>query len=610
MPEARSPCTAFAATTAFLCLCAGQAARADLQTKVEEALAEEGLTGIAWALIEESGEAILGAAGLKDYRSEAPFTTSTRFHVGSLAKSLLATGVLALASEGRIDLDAPAVRYLPRLAFDNSWAGSSQVTVRHLLDHTSGLNDAHLWHLFSKRAHPDLPLISAFPEPAIQLHVRSEPGTRFSYSNMGYTLVGMVVEAVVGQRYEAYLDEQVLEPLGMHNSTFAFTTQEGERADPMLAWGHVDDGTRYAASPVFLRPAGQFTTTAADLARYAEFLLGEGGVDGRALVDGALMLSRGKAFGTDAAKAGLIAGYALGMGRRDRHGVVGVCHGGNTVGFVAMLCVFPDENKAFAYGVNTDSETADYGRLDRLFIEALDISRAQAPPTADPASDMSSWQGQYVPSPNRFQTFEYIDTIFNAIAISASGASLTLTPWLADARSLRPVSDRLFSASDRTTTSHVFTRGNEGEYLLSDGFQTFEKVPAAYLLAHRASLLLGLAGLAWILVAGTASLLRWRPGTIRRPLVPAFVASVLLFVPIPFFLTQSFMSLGDFTLASALLAVGTLFLPVGMFLTVLLTGKWRRKSPVNVLHGLAAAFVLQWCMVLMAANLLPLTLWR
>jgi CubicO group peptidase (beta-lactamase class C family) len=584
-----------ASTIAFLWSSVCLATEANLKKDIEK--------------VGENGEVSVGSAGLQDNSSGSAFAPDTRFHVGSLTKAMLATGVLSLATAGRIDLDVPAIRYLPHLFPDNPPAGFSDITVRHLLDHTAGLNDAHMWQIFSERADPDAQLITAFPDPKIQLQVRSQPGSRFSYSNMGYTLLGMILESVVGTRYETYLDEHVLAPLRMHDSTFEFTTQEGEKADPTLAWGHVDDGSRYAASSIFLRPAGQFTTTATDLARFAAFLMGDGVLDGRSFVDKALLRSQGKPFGTEAANEGLIAGYALGLGRRDRHGVVGYCHGGNIVGFVAMLCIFPDVDKAFAYSVNTDSETANYGRFDKLLIEALEIAKALPPQTANPASDMSKWHGRYVLSPNRFQMFEYLDTVFGAIKVSAEDGFLALSSLQQDARLLRPAGRYLYSASDRTTTSHVFFRGKQGEYLVSDGFRTYEKVSTAYLTAHWTSIFLGLAGLVWILVAGSISLVRYRSDVFRRPESPAFVASALLIAPLPFFLTQSFMALGDFTIASALLAIVTLLLPIGMLSTIILATKKWRVSRINLLHGLAATFVLQWCAVLMATGMLPFRLW-
>jgi len=589
--------------------CACLAAEADLKENIERVLADEGLTGIAWTLSGDVSGAKVDAAGSRDNLTGLAFSPDTQFHVGSLTKSLLATGVLRLATEERIDLDAPAHHHLPESVVARAGPGFSDVTVRHLLDHTSGLNDAHMWHMFSERSDPNAPLAAAFPDPQRQLLIRSRPGSRFSYSNMGYTLLGIIIESVVGERYEAYLDENVLAPLAMHESTFAFTSQEGEHAAPSLAWGHVDGGLRYAASPMFLRPAGQFTTTAADLARFAEFLMSDGMVGGHVFVDEALMRSRGRPSGTEAVNAGLIAGYAFGTARRDRHDVVGYCHGGNIVGFVARMCVFPDENKAFAYSVNMDSETADYGRFDSLFINALEIAEATQPLSATPEPDVSEWLGRYVLSPNRFQMFEYLDTVFGAIKLSADGDSLLMESMQAETRRLRPVGEHLYSANDRATTSHVLIRGQNGEYLISDGFLTFEKVSPAYLTAHWASVLLGLAGLGWILTAGSISLMRYRFDAFRRPVAPAFIASTTLFLPIPFFMTQSFMALGDFTVASALLATVTLLLPFGMLWTILLSSMEWRTSRLSLLHGIAAALVLQWCVVLIATGMLPFRLW-
>lgn len=584
-------------------------ARADLQGSIETVLSEEDLTGISWSLIEENGKVGIGTTGLRDNPAHSSFTADTRFHVGSLTKSLLATGVLRMATEGLIELDAPASRYLQGLSFVNPWADNSEVTVRHLLDHTSGLNDAYMWQIFSERAKPDTALADAFPKPETQLRIRSQPGSRFSYSNMGYTLLGMIIESVVNDRYETYLDDYILAPMNMHDSTFVFTTQEGDSADPMLAWGHVDDGSRYAARPMFLRPAGQFTTTAADLARFAQFLMSDGVIDGQHFIDETLMRSRGIPFETQAANGGLRAGYALGLGRRDRHGVVGFCHGGNTVGFVAMFCIFPDEHKAFAYSVNTDSETADYGRFDSLFVRALGIPEPSPPPTLSPDPDNSQWLGRYVLSPNRFQTFTYLDKVFGAIKISADGEFLTMTSLQNEPRLLRPIGGQIYSANDRATSSHVLLRSEEKEYLVSDGFKTYEKVSTSYLFAHWISLVLGVSGLVWLFLSGIIATVRHRSGMLRQAQAPAFVAFALLFVPIPFFMRQSFMALGDFTLASALLAAVTLLLPIGLFLTIILTWRAHTKTRVNLLHGIAAVLALQWCAVLIAAGMLPLRLW-
>ena len=144
---------------------------------------------------------------------------------------------------------------------------------------------------------------------------------------------------------------------------------------------------------------------------------------------------------------------------------------------------------------------------------------------------------------------------------------------------------------------------------MSDGFRTYEKVSTAYLVSHWISVLLGLSGIIWIFLSGLVSMVRYRNGMLSRPEAPAFVALILLIVPVPFFLTQPFMALGDLTLASALLAAVTLLLPIGMLLTIIRAKMAWSESRTNLIHGLAAVFVLQWCAVLIAVRMLPLRLW-
>ncbi len=337
--------------------------------------------------------------------------------------------------------------------------------------------------------------------------------------------------------------------------------------------------------------------------------MSDGIIDDKQFIDAELMQTRGRPSGTEVANSGLVAGYGLGLGRRDRCGANGYCHGGNIVGFVAMLCIFPDENKAFAYSVNTDSETADYGRIDSLLIGALGIAEAAPPRTVEPAADIASWHGRYILSPNRFQTFEYLDNVFGAVKISANGGSLSMESLQNSPRQLRPLGSRMFSANDRATASHVFLRSEDGKYLFSDGFRTYEKVSSAYLVAHWISAFLGIAGIFWIILAGMVSVLRFRTRMLRQSEAPAFVAVVFLLIPVPFFMTQSFMALGDYTVASVLLAAVTLLLPIGMLLTIIRAKRTLGESRANLVHGLAAVFVLQWCTVLFTAGMLPLRLW-
>lgn len=579
-----------------------------LRNALQGILAEEGLVGASWATVHPDGSIRTGAVGYRDNVERMPFSAQTRFHVGSVAKAVLATGILRLVTENRIALDEPVTRYLPAVRFENPWAPAEPVTVRHLLDHTSGLDDARLWHMFSAAVEPDAPLSAAFSRSTGSLRIRVRPGNRMSYSNAGYTLLGMVIEAVTGARYESYLDAHLLKPLGMNDSTFRFTTQEGASADSGLAWGHLDDGSRHPAVPVMLRPAAQFTTTAHDFALFARFLMTDGAIDGRELIRADLMRARGKPTTTEAARAGLNAGYALGLGRRDRHGAVGYCHGGNIVGFVAMLCTYPQDGKAFVISINTDSESARYERAFEVLFRHLGVDARPPTPTRSPAADVGDWEGFYLPAPSRFQTFAYLDETFGFLRVARAGRSLVLSPMLGANRELRPSGGYLFSTNDRATVSHVLLR-NDGEHRISDGFTTHQKVSLFYLGSLWTSLVLGVAGVLWFLVAGLVALARYRGSAWRRPELIPFAGVLGLFVALPLFMSQSFMQLGDVTAASVFLAAGTAALPLTMMALLWRAARASSRPAVLMAHAFWAIAVLQWCAVLARWDLLPMRLW-
>jgi hypothetical protein len=113
--------------------------------------------GVTWSLVTPAGVTV-GAAGIRDRSRNTPMQPHDRVQVGSVAKTLIATGVLMLVTDGRVALDAPVTLYLPDVRIDNAWERDAPLLVRHLLDHTGGVADVHLWQVFTMRGNPDSPL--------------------------------------------------------------------------------------------------------------------------------------------------------------------------------------------------------------------------------------------------------------------------------------------------------------------------------------------------------------------------------------------------------------------------------------------------------------------
>ncbi|WP_422858664.1 serine hydrolase domain-containing protein [Flagellimonas sp. S174] len=578
--------------------------RTSLEEELKKAAASENLIGAVWSTI--NGDSVTtGAIGLKNAATKEILEKKDRVLIGSITKTLIATGVLRLTSQGKLDIDAPVHKILPNVLFDNPWRENNPVTTRDLLNHTSGIEDARFWQVFSTKPIATTPLEYIFSKNRSVLKVRTIPGTRFSYSNMGYTLLGLIIKKITKEPYETYLDKNLLVPLGMNNSTFQFTTQKGENADKQLAMGHFDDGTTKENIPMFLRPAGQFTTTSKDMALLAKFLMSDGAINEKPFIDKELLNQMGNPVSTESNKNGLTTGYQFGLSYRDRYGVVGKFHRGNTIGHRATFYLFPEQKKGFFISFNTDSETANYEKFNSIFIDHLGIEKPQKLKIKNNLpSNIDGFSGYYKMNPVRFEMFAYLDLLFSSIKLNQENDKLIVQSIQNETYTLLPVGGYLFRKEDRVNPSHVlFKNGNITA--VSDGLVTYEKINPFYLYAMWLNLILGLCGLVIILIRGCYLFFQKKLFNRDQVATLPFLSVLGLLIPIPFLLNQSFLNLGDVTFANVLLAIMTGFLPLAMIISI---RKILRNKTLTI-DAIGILFTLQWTIVLFYWNLIPFRLW-
>jgi CubicO group peptidase (beta-lactamase class C family) len=609
----RLTCTQFATvwlSTVALCVSSFAAPQSlgvtELRSDLASLLDQEKLAGLVYAVVEPA-TADIGALGFAHLANAAPMRPDAKVQVGSIAKTVISLGVLRLATVGTIDLDAPISKYVSQPQLINAWASTTPVTLRHLLDQTAGLNDVRLRHIFSAANTPDMPLQPMFDDdPALRV-LRTQPGLQFSYTNWGHTLAAHVVEAVTGERYEIWFAREVLAALDMRDSTLGFTAQSGAHSHDRLAWGHIDDSSVVASMPMAPRPAAQFTTTASDMAKLMRFLMGDGQVAGREFIHTELMRGLGVATATDAAKRGVKTGYGLGIFTRDRHGAVGLCHGGSTAGFRAIFCVYRDQQRGFFIAQNSDRENARYDLFERRMIEHLEVANRLTPISESPTSPSNeSWQGRYVPAPSRFESWVLLDRLLGYWSLDLNTARFTLTPASGEARRIEISRDGLIRQDDRVQHSAVLTRNAAGEYLIAGGYLTLRKIDNAEFYTLWASVVVGLAGFLYGFVVPIYRAVRSH----TVPTEPTFFALMLLAVAAFALFMQPWQILGDKTFASVSLFAITLAMPL-LFVTQIVRSVARREKCFAWRSDVIAALCsLQFCALLFAFDLLPTALWR
>ena len=368
---------------------------------IELAAQYGGADSIRYALWEDGAITAQGGWGVYSKSENRLLTEDILYGIGSVSKTYTAAAVLRLAQEGRLELEAPVTDYLP--GFTMADERYREITVRMLLDHSAGLmgdttRNAFLFDDADQSAADDL------LERLSTQRLKAAPGAYCVYSNDGYTLAQLVVEAVSGMDFMDYLRAAILEPAGL-SDTYApeddfdagrlaktYASSQDVRALPQDTLGIVGTGGLYA--------------TAADLASFGGLLCGTGLLD-QAYLD---------LMNTDWAVQGLwpedseMDALAYGLGWDSVHmfpfcqsGVTALIKGGDTLRYHAALVVLPEEEKAVAVlssgGLSTYNQLAGARiLLDALAEDGVEVEEAWTLPASSPAvlpEELKAYAGAY-----------------------------------------------------------------------------------------------------------------------------------------------------------------------------------------------------------------------
>jgi len=323
------------------------------------------VAGLSIALVDDQRVQWSQGFGYADAERRIPANEQTIYGIGSVTKLFTATAVMQLAVQGRIDLDAPLTRYVPEFSVRARFTDVTPITPRHLLTHHSGLPGDYLKGMWTLHPAPFEQLVPQLK----QVYASYPPNLVYSYSNLGYSLLGRVIENVSGQDYASYMHDAVLAPLGMTGSTFVVDPER----EPHLAVGYRQG--KPGAERYFLRdvPAGALFSSAADMGRFIRVLLADGQTDTQTLVSPATLRAMWRAQNSDVPldmdhRVGL--GWMLGQTELDYAGPV-VHHNGGTLGAASELMLLPQHKLGVIVLANSAAGSA---ALNRIAVQALKLA--------------------------------------------------------------------------------------------------------------------------------------------------------------------------------------------------------------------------------------------
>lgn len=298
---------------------------------------------------------------------------TTMVEIGSVSKQFVAAALVVLEQDGKLDLDDPVSKYLPEFPEFRDLGGP--VTIRHLLQHTSGLRDhydlfALLGRPYGTVAHTNAEVLELMSR---QRTLNFPVNTRYLYSNSGYTVAAILVEKVSGQSLQEFTRARLFLPLGMPRAQWRmdFRAIVPDRA---FAYRSAPAGWQQDYPFSNLYGAGGLITTVDELLRWTAALHA-----GR--------VGAGTTLTTMATPATLLDGsrteYGLGLMVRDWRGVREIAHSGSTAGYRAYLAHYPDVGLSVAMQCNAGN--TDYVELGRRFAAVFLADRLAPEPPRAPA---------------------------------------------------------------------------------------------------------------------------------------------------------------------------------------------------------------------------------
>jgi CubicO group peptidase (beta-lactamase class C family) len=348
---------------------AGNPDIAELDAYIAHAVAEWRIPGLAIAVVKDDSIVFAKGYGVRELGEQDPVETGTRFAIGSTTKAMTAIALGMLVDEGKVEWDAPVIRYLPGFRVADPYV-TRELTVRDLLTHRGGLGNADLLWTGADYSTAEIIRRVATIEPAYSIR------SRFVYQNIMYAVAGQVVAATAGVPWAEFVRTRIFEPLEMHATVATLGELAGQ---PDVATPHMEirDTIRTVANrPVdAVAPAGSVWSSAGDMAKWMRFVLDSARVGDRRLLSAQTyreilspqVVAPLDMYPTTSVIRPHFFTYGLGWFLHDYAGEAVAMHTGSIAGMSALIGLLPDRRLGVYVLANLDHAELRHALMYRVF---------------------------------------------------------------------------------------------------------------------------------------------------------------------------------------------------------------------------------------------------
>jgi len=325
--------------------------------------------GLSSVVMDSSGIVWEKSFGYADKKNNVKADSKTIYCVGSISKTFIGISIMQLYERGEIDIDKPIQKYIPEFKPLGAEEFINDITIRSILTHHSGLPSENLSMFYTGNTFNADTLLAFFNAQ----HICAPPNTIMSYSNVGYGLLGVLIERVSNMPFHKYVKKNITDPLEMNLSSYNMT--EDMKAHYSKQYNM--KGKEFVEKAVELQPAGSFMSNVEDMSHYCHMLLHKGTYKDKVILKeetfNEMLRVQNDSIHLDYdMKMGLTWFITLDGTWFKAGGSFG--HGGDTRAFHAMLTVLPYQNLASFSVTNSEKGARILMNIDRMFLDkALEI---------------------------------------------------------------------------------------------------------------------------------------------------------------------------------------------------------------------------------------------
>jgi CubicO group peptidase (beta-lactamase class C family) len=241
--------------------------RAYLSQLIPYEMKKHEVTGLSIAVVDDQRIIWAEGFGYADQEHQVPASAQTLYRVGSISKLFTDTAIMHMAETGQLNIDRPLQDYLPDFAIKSHYSSTAPITLRELMTHHAGLPRDKLKGFMGTQPESFV----ALPHDLHETYLAYPPGRIFSYSNIGISLLGDVIQKQFGMPYATYMQQALLAPLGMSHSSF----DVGPAQSVLMAKGY-RDGELTTDPGLRDVPAGGLNTSVIDMSHFISMMFAQG----------------------------------------------------------------------------------------------------------------------------------------------------------------------------------------------------------------------------------------------------------------------------------------------------------------------------------------------